>query len=482
MGLPFNRLVQSLTGSGLLFAPVAAPVGLGYTPAYTISRATTANVYTHSFNMDAVRPTATHTVYVGPGGSNAADGLSYANRVRSLKQGIVRANALGTSTSVVRLVVDPGVYRYSTVVSTVEDSFAGAQPTRDMIIEPSAPGRVVSIHDQAMPAFASVGSDVYASTYTTQTPARGACDLSRLDGQGFPEGLLNVSGTPANEAAIIAACNALASANSRGAVYQDVANLKLYVRMADGRAPDADLVVMSAPAGNGLRNLFFSPGYARNQVVWLDNVHLWGGYTLRSFQYAPDANPQLTIYSRDGSTMYGYEDGVHIDGFGTGVFLRHTTNYNYKDGFNYTASSVSSGAFKCSELQCTADWNGQDNNTGDASSNGSSAHNNCIVVRVGTTFSKTQNRGVHEIQASKSWNLGVISRDCRQSGAAQSANFASGYEPLTGETTEIWLDGCVSSGSTYDLQAYKGGKVYTRNMVTTGFNNVASGGGSISTY
>jgi hypothetical protein len=83
---------------------------------------------------------------------------------------------------------------------------------------------------------------------------------------------------------------------------------------------------------------------------------------------------------------------------------------------------------------------------------------------------KTQNRALHDIERSKTWNLGVVARDCRQAGI-QSAAFASGFSPNTGETAEVWLDGCQSINNAYDLETYKGGKMYYRNMDVTGHVN-----------
>ena len=167
----------------------------------------------------------------------------------------------------------------------------------------------------------------------------------------------------------------------------------------------------------------------------------------------------------DCATLYSCNSGITQDGQGTFTFLRHMSNDAYKDGFNYVSTGLDPSAAavtRINELDCISDFNGNDN-VNDASSNASSAHNRERAVRVNGDHRRTQNRTIHDIEQARSWNLGVRARDCRQTGP-QSAAFVSGYDPNTGETTQMWLDGCVPTGHSYDLQAYEGGKVYIANM------------------
>lgn len=228
-----------IIGGSASAAPVllSAPFGYNYTVPFNVYRST-AGVYSHSFSMDAVKPTATVTLYCGPGGDNSKDGLSWANRVRSLKQLIVRIQAQSGS-AVVRCLVQVGTYKSSSVDGGgIQDSFYGSYIERDVIFEPcdangnvltggtTASRRVISLHDQTMPAWALVSGSVYASTYTTEVPAPGCFDLSKINSKGCPQALHYAppASSYANEAAIVAGVAAMAAAYGHGACWIDATN------------------------------------------------------------------------------------------------------------------------------------------------------------------------------------------------------------------------------------------------------------------
>ncbi|MDB5622019.1 MAG: hypothetical protein JWR39_582 [Devosia sp.] len=179
--------------------PVAVPppAGLLYTPAVTVFR-DQYGVYSHDFDPMAAKPVPTHTVYVGKGGDNAADGLSWATRIRSIKQGLVRAGALGTAGAGtrIRLLVEAGRYRFSEQDQAgIPDSWAGQSCQRNLIIEPcdasgnpTPAGRIRSIHDQPMPPFQAVAgsSTVHVSTFTAERVSSCVWDEAHADRWGNP--------------------------------------------------------------------------------------------------------------------------------------------------------------------------------------------------------------------------------------------------------------------------------------------------------
>lgn len=472
-----------LFGGGARPAPpvtLTVPSALGFSPPFSVFKS--GSVYSHNFNLQAVKPSTTSTIYVGVGGDNTKNGLTFANRVRSLFQGVTLANALGGS---VLLMVDPASYRYSNVDgSSIHDNFNGILPSCNLVVVPNGAGQIVSVHDQTMPAFTTTTDpNIYVTTYTTEVPNQNAWDLSHLNAFGRPQALRNVSGAlDGNTAGIIAAINAMQTLNSQGAFYLDVTNKKLYARLSDNRAPDANLVVGRGSTGNAnARNLFFSPAFGTNQTFWATNLDLWGGNPFYNFVNAPDSNPTLTAWLGDCATCYSVDDNYHWDGAGSSFLLRHVNTDSYKDGYNYSAASVGSAMPRVYELDCSSSYCGNDNNSGDSSSNSTSAHNAVKLVRVNCSFQKAQNRSVHDIEQVVSWNLGVSSQNCRQATGDQSADFACGYDGDVGDTCQMYLDGCKSSGSLFNLQAYKGGSLYTVNMVTTAFLNRMNGG-YIGTY
>ncbi|MCJ2102473.1 fibronectin type III domain-containing protein [Methylobacterium sp. E-046] len=462
------------------------PNGYGYTPPFSIYRYVSpfSVWYGHTFDAAALKPTATQTLYVGAGGDNAKDGLSWANRLRSLKQALVRAQALGNAATP-RILVQAGTYRYSSVDGTgIQDSFAGQYYDGHAIIEPcdatgtvltggaASARRIVSLHDQVMPAFSLVSGSVYVSTYTTEVPSPGCADLSILNAKGFPQALLYAppASTYANEAAIVAGVQAQATQYGLGACWLDTTNKKFYVQTANGRAPDSNIVVMAGGINTNqasARNLYLGGRYQGVEQFWTRDVHLWGGCPLYlAINQGNSENRGITYVAQDGSTLYSCINGVNVDGAGTIIHLRHVSDYSYKDGFNYDQSSAldpsATAVLRFHEIDCTADWNGNSSQSDD-SDNASSCHMRSIGVRVNTIAARTLNRAFHDIQAAQTWNLGCQALSCRQTGA-QSTGFNAGYAPNSAETAKMWLDGCISTGNAYDVGADKGGTLYTANM------------------
>lgn len=471
---------------------LTAPGSFGYTPPFVITKA--GSIYATSFSMAAVKPTPTFTIYCGAGGNNANAATSWALRVRSLKQALVRANALS---GVVRILCQVGQYRYSNNDGTIVDSFDGQDFQRNVIIEPCdatgapvATGVVASIQNQILPVFSLLSSAVYVSTYTTEIPGPGMWDLSLLNSKGNPQALRYAPGTYANEAEIIVGVAAMATALGVGACYVDTTAKKVYVRTYNSRAPDANIEVSRGDSNSnapGSRNLTLGGIFGSPMTVWMDRIQLWGGNGLYVPVYEPDGRNVITYWS-DGATLYSGNSGVGVDGTSTTTLLRHTSWDSYGDGCNYDQSSgldpTAIAVTRFHELSCDLQWNGNDS-VGESSKNAASSHMRTRGVRVNGLAQYTQNRAYHDIQTAKSWNLGCVSALCRQTGV-QSGTFVSGSADLgLGQTSEVWLDGCTSThtGGQNDLEAYQGGKVHTTNMVTTGFANVVSGTGSaIDTY
>ncbi|MCU4181128.1 fibronectin type III domain-containing protein [Bosea sp. BH3] len=481
--IPHAALCGSRTSGGAAVAPPGA-FALAATMPFTITRygSGVASTFGHSFSMDPVKPVPTHTIYCGAGGSDAANGTSWATRVASLKQAATLANAIGNAASIVRILVQEGRYLYPNDWSGVIVDRAG------LIIEPcDAAGAVSngvfhSIHHQTMPAFASVGSAVHCSTYTTELPQRSAWDESILDADGDPQGIPNVPGSFANEAAIIAGISAYHATHAMGGCYLDATNRKLYVRTADGRAPDSNIHVgrgANSSTDANSRNFYQSGIYFTPKTIWVRNMRCYGGMNWL-YAYNPQGHT-IAGYLADCRFLHAGYNGLSVMGDVALTTLRCSFGYVYEDGIGYTLPDGAGVANfpKFFELDCIYKWCGQDS-ASDTSKNASSTHDTVPGVRVNGRARKTQNRAFHDIAASQSWNLGVIARDCRQTGV-QSGAFASGYNPNTGETSKIWLDACQSVDNAYDLEAYKGGTLSYANMDATGFVN-DNGSGTITTY
>lgn len=569
--LAYVRKVRSplLAGAGSppTFSAVTPPAGLGYTPPFNVLKQDNAAVYKTDFDMAAVRPTPTHTVYCGAGGVNTNNGTSWALRVRSIRQAIVRANALGSSASIVRILVQAGQYRWSNQDgSAIPDDWAGLAPTRNIVIEPcdasgnlltSGDRRIISIHDQPIAgSWTLVSGAVYKKPYTTELPSESVWDEANLNSKGNPQGLRYAPGSYANEEAIVVGVAAMAALYGQGATFLDTTNKIVYVQTINGRAPDASIVVGRGRfADNNARNFYVTGGYQSTQTAWVTWLHAWGGYALYGSMDLKNTGANINLYMADCATLYSSGNGVGLDGQYTATLLRHCADDAYQDGYNYdqgsgfnpaaasftasialdgtmTVTALSSGFLaynvnftgvgvpggarilygisgyggntgtymtnvqqvvastamtlsgaavsRVHEIDCVADWAGN-SGVGDVSANASSAHVAVKIVRVNTKANRALNRIFHDIQAVKSWLLGCAATNCRQTGT-QAGGFASGFLPNTGETAEMWLDGCVSSGNSYDIEAYKGGKAYYRNMTPTPPTVDTATGGTVTTY
>ncbi len=114
-GAASRYLVRTGAGGGQPVGTqvVPPPDGFGHVPPFTVTRRPD-GTYRHTFDVTTRRPSPTVTIYVGPGGDNSANCLSWATRCRSLRQAMVRAGAQPV-TQVVRILAQAGIYRATSV-------------------------------------------------------------------------------------------------------------------------------------------------------------------------------------------------------------------------------------------------------------------------------------------------------------------------------------------------------------------------------
>jgi hypothetical protein len=460
--------------------PINIPYGFNGPVPFTITRAANGAI-SHNYDIVAAKPAYTGTIYVGPGGTDTNDGSTYALRVRSLKQGIVKANARGAAT---RLLVDPAIYRFSDVVSTIPASFGAQRPTVDLVIEPSSPGKIVSLCDVVMPAFVvTADPQVYVSTYTTQSVTHSVIDLSTTNAKGRPKMLRRSWPTATDAVTVAATLQARHTQYGQGAFYLDTVNKKLYVRTIDGRAPDANIAVSSGQNFNYEGN-----STTLSLKTWMDSVETWCGSN--PFRTTSNATTSPTVWGINcgfcyGSAGHGY---TLVSGLGTSYLVNCTADDNGADGFDYNGITDGTGGNGASpifyEFSCTADNNGWVND-GDQSSNGSTSHAGCFGVRVNCSYTGITNRPIHDIQGSQTWNLGVtigpnatVTNPPTTNGPY--ASVCSGYPNLGyPSTSKIWLDSCtLSEANPYDFYAFDGGQVFYTRMRSPRTLSILSGKGS----
>lgn len=126
--------------------------------------------------------------------------------------------------------------------------------------------------------------------------------------------------------------------------------------------------------------------------------------------------------------------------------------YSGRDAFGYHNSDVV-------EIKCCGAYGGNASNG--ANSNGSTGHH-CRIIRIGCSYHDYFGRIVHDVgNDAVTLNLGVAAW---HSLLPEMADFGIGQ----GSNAKMWLDGCVSYGSDYSVEAGDGGEfvcaAYKRNM------------------
>ncbi len=489
---PRQSQVTVTVSAAVLLTP---PAGLGLTPPFNVYR-TAGGVYSHDFDPASVKPVHTVTVYCGAGGDNTKDGLSWANRVRSLGRVVERANAQSSST-IVRILAQVGMYRstYIDPATSRADSFNGTQITRNVVIEPCdengnpvATGQVVSTHEVTLPAF-TVTSDpnIYACTYTTEIPAGHAWDESFVNDFGRPLGLVTlhsslvtISGQPYYNN-ILAGINAMWTTYGRGAIYHDATNKVIYVRTKDNRAPDPNIhYTKGYPFNSSSERNFYAanPVDATQMKIWGRNIDLWGGRNW-VFGNEPTARTHDHIFV---DVYSGYnQPGAHIfQSAGRAIRLRCTVaDEPGGDGFTYYQDLPDQGSgITIYELDCVVKNAGQVRSS-DSSTNASSFHKGCKGVRVNNTYRNIENRIVHDIEDARSWNCGNILDGTIVTGRA-SGGYTIGFLAQPTSTALMWVDGGSITNMDYALEAYNGGQMFIRNLPGGLTQDVESG--SVSAY
>ncbi|WP_127752303.1 hypothetical protein [Devosia sp. 1566] len=351
LGISLSAAIHQRTGAALP-VPVPPPAGLSFTPDIAVFR-DQFGAYTHDFDAQARKPAPTHTVYVGKGGDNTADGLSWSSRVRSIKQGLVRAAGLGSpgASTRVRLLVQAGEYRFSEQdVSGIPDSWAGQSCQRNLIIEPcdgfgspSMMGRIRSVHDQVMPPFLPVAgsSTVYASVFTSERVTSCVWDRTYADEWGNPLCAHNApppSAAYANEAAVVAGLEAMHAAEGEGACWLDATGKKLYVRLRDGRAPDANMIVgrgtNDSVANPADWNIYYGGIHGTLATLWATRLDALGG---GGFYLYPDwsGNRRASVVLDQCDALYSANMGFLAYDATNVILHRCRAAYCFNDGVAY---------------------------------------------------------------------------------------------------------------------------------------------------
>lgn len=252
-----------------------------------------------------------------------------------------------------------------------------------------------------------------------------------------------------------------------GSWFLDGSNV-LYVRLSDGRAPDASVLVLLA--GTTPLNV------SGNATVYAEGIDFEGGGisqgVVQAGSTSGSARPRLIL---NRVTMkYGSGNGLAAAGAEYVYCVGCVAAVNEQDGFNYHAGTGTTGGLAV-EIDCAGYGNGLADGTNN--DNGSTSHEDISVVRVNCEYFGNVGPNVIDTNSSLSWNVGVEAYDS----ASTSAGLDFGF--FAGNTTKMWLDSCYVHGNAVGLQVGDAtATIYTRDVVNSGNVSATGGAGSVTSY
>jgi hypothetical protein len=494
--------------------PINIPSGFTYTPPFSIFRSGSgsSSTFTTNYNPLSKRPTPTGTVYVSLAGNNNNDGTTPGTAIRSISLGVSMANALGGT---VLISVVPGDYKLSNTQTrsgqptlnqaNIPDCWhvlfvSGNAPTCNIIIEPSdGVGTIRNIHDRAAVTFsATTDPNIYIATYLgTTAPCNILPDPSFTDPEGFPIGLspvlsvadvanpwpeINAAWTVADTARSGSGASKYSAA---GASFIDTTNKNVYVRRADNSAPGTSIKLYDAGAYAGM-----SANATVTLTMYIKNVQFWGGNQGLFIRANGASSFKVNCYTWNCAYLFN-GNVTTLGGFvaqnGGGEIINYLDQARgvSDDAFApYGSDNVTqANSFDRAELFCKSRLTGSKSSL---TVNGSTSHNLCRTVRVGCTHLDALDRVVHDINGTKTWNLGVVASNRRgPSGGTTAACFAVGQSGQSAPFSTGWFDACsvvdgLNGAAQFATESYTGGTLNYANMSFT--PTAGDGTGTVQTY
>ena len=247
-----------------------------------------------------------------------------------------------------------------------------------------------------------------------------------------------------------------------------VTGTTVYVNRLDGSPPSGDQVRVYINTRNFLYNV-------ADGVLWAQGFEFEGGNRPCQIAATLDVTKKSTAYLIDCSMKYSenVRSGLNTDA-GTRTFLlRCTIAMNGADGANYHYAVGSAPPYALEEA-CTSRYNGW---TATGTNNDSTMHDGGTIYRVGGTYFGGQDRVVHDINASWSFNVYCSAGGSRSVSPLTRVSWAAG----TGATdaSQMYLQNC-SGNSDFNFRTEGTGAVIYYKDFTGALTTVA--GSTITPY
>ncbi len=452
-------------GSGALSLPSSAFDFLKTVFGITIRKV--GGLFVHDYDDQKSKPAITgSTYYVKPGGSDAAAGTSPATAFATLSRAMNRIMNDGVSQSLVgKIVIDTSAGDIIYTGST--QGLYGVTCRKSVVIEPTGPGRVICANTVANTA--AFTWTVTANPPIYSTPCSGTpgyvVDLSRI-----------VAGSPANkpeyEPMVLGAS---ATTLTAGQYFYDSGTTTLYVRTADGRAPDNKII----PTATGTGSFAWGPQRS-GQIFWAKGLDFVGSYNTQvDYTLMPD-NSGKAYFNECTSQATGL-DGFVMNMMGYGLFSKCGAYNTTGDGFSAYAGANGNTLNQSwkAELDCRYRRNGK---SGNLANNASTGHDASRTVMINPDPDLSQDRLIHYVYAALCWIVGgVIGRSARATGATSRTLMVN--QGAAGRVPTIWVEGATFVGhSEIDVEASSYGQVLFKPDAPVGLTTTTSANGLIGTY
>lgn len=270
---------------------------------------------------------------------------------------------------------------------------------------------------------------------------------------------------PLIPAASVVACRA-----TTGTYYTDQPSGRIYVHCEDNRAPDANIHVFDA---------FGTPGQYRDYggspasgILYMENVVFLGGAVPFYLQQTHATNTTNAVFKNCVFKYARLNEVFKVEGNVDVASINSIVANGYGDCFGYQSYGANPSP-RALEINCEVRRSGCTLPVSIANQ-GSTTHNGSKIVRLNGNYHHNQNDQITDVDAgSLTWMMGCTAANGLQAGFAAYRCGNGGGNP------KMWLDGCVSSGQTFDIFSDAGASVLTRNFTGGAING---GTGSIGTY
>ena len=424
-GMRYTPNVAAMGAQSQLIEP---PEAFGWSPPCAIYK-TPAGLYTTTWDPRDYAPTGT-AYYVDVATGDDGNAGTAEAPLKGIDTAMAKADC-------VVAYVKPGHY--------YRDQSMTAWPARNFSLRrwPGESGRILCSWAQTGLTF--VNDPTYTNTWTTtRTNVLRVLDCINTDSDGDYVQLTHVADA--------ATCNTTENswATDGGTVY---------VNRADDAQPTFDntwLLVAIAANTSMIGN-----------YTWYIEYCDFLGMAVLLTSNATGQTPTLYAYHCTFKFAGGYKGGAGGNGNGISIdgsyaYLKDCVTAKCgNDGFNYDTANTNLPYGL--ELDTIAYANGVYSNT--ATAQGSSAHAG-HVVRLNSEYYGNNQENAWDTEG-LSWNLACNFHDpVGAAGADRDCNYRS--------SSTMWVDGCTSTGATYDLSCGAGDTIYYRDL-TTEVNNAPGG-------